>query len=303
MDELQAILNDLRQTWGLSTLVQLVIIVIATIIALRFVRVVVNVALDRLFQREATEGTAKSLSELEVSRRRAQLEWLLYRALRVIVWVIAFLMVLQVLQLDIGPAIVSLGFLGLALSLGAQSLVKDYVGGAFILIENQYNRGDVVTIGGVTGTVEDVSLRRTSLRDVDGTVHTVPHGLIEVTSNLTRNWSNINLDIPVSYDLDIRAVIDAINDVGDTLAADPDWKDYVIEPPKVARIDALKETGLMLKVLGSVEANHRAAAAGELRRRILVELERRQLYVGWRPNPNQPAPAVASEDHHEEDRG
>ena len=81
------------------------------------------------------------------------------------------------LQLDIGPAIVSLGILGLALSLGTQQLVKDYVAGSFILIENQYTRGDIVSIGGVTGTVEDVSLRRTSLRDTDGTVHTVPHGL------------------------------------------------------------------------------------------------------------------------------
>jgi small conductance mechanosensitive channel len=130
------------------------------------------------------------------------------------------------------------------------------------MIENQYNRGDVVSIGGVTGTVEDVSLRRTSLRDVDGTVHTVPHGLIEVTSNLTRNWSNINLDIPVSYDLDIRAVIDAINDVGDTLAADPDWKDWVIEPPKVARIEALKETGLVSRSSARSRRDHRAAAAG-----------------------------------------
>lgn len=297
MPDLQPIFDDLRRAWGLNTLVEIVIILVATYIALRFVRFVVNTALDRLFMREATEGTAQDLGANEVARRRTQLEWLLYRTLRVIVWIIAFLMILGVLNIDIGPAIAGLGILGLAVSLGTQSLIKDYIGGAFILIENQYANGDMVTIAGVTGSVEDISLRRTSLRDTDGTVHTVPHGLIEVTSNLTRNWANINFDVPIAYDVDIAAVSAVINDVGAAFAEDPEWKPYVIETPKVLRVDQLRESSMTLKVLGKVQANRKNEMAGELRQRVLAELARRNLVVGWRPAPGT---AVASAQSNEE---
>ena len=296
--ELQALIDDLRRAWGISTLVQIVIILAATYIALRFVRFVVNTALDRLFTREATEGTAQDLAAAEVARRRIQLEWLLYRTVRVIVWIIAFLMILAVLNIDIGPAIAGLGILGLAVSLGTQSLIKDYIGGAFILIENQYANGDMVSIAGVTGTVEDISLRRTSLRDTDGTVHTVPHGLIEVTSNLTRNWANINFDVPIGYDVDIAAVSAVINDVGAAFAEDPEWKPYVLEAPKVLRVDQLRESSMTLKVLGKVQATRKNEMAGELRRRVLAELSRRGLSVGYRLPPGA---AVASE-HSKEER-
>jgi small conductance mechanosensitive channel len=295
--EIQAVIDDLRRAWGVETLIQLVIIFAATLIALRFVRFVTNTALDRLFMREATEGTAQDLAAAEVARRRTQLEWLLYRVLRVIVWIIAFLMVLAVLDIDIGPAIAGLGILGLAVSLGTQSLIKDYIGGAFILIENQYATGDMISVAGVTGIVEDISLRRTSLRDTDGTVHTVPHGLIEVTSNLTRNWANINFDVPIAYDIDVAAVTAVINDVGAAFAEDPEWQPYVLEAPKVLRVDQLRESSMTLKVLGKVQANRKNEMAGELRRRVLAELAQRGLVIGWRPIPGA---AVASGPRNEE---
>ena len=295
--ELQALIDDLRRAWGVNTLVEIVIILVATWIALRFLRFVTNTALDRLFIREATEGTAQDLAANEVARRRTQLEWLTYRVLRVIVWIIAFLMILGVLGIDIGPAVAGLGILGLAVSLGTQSLIKDYIGGAFILIENQYSTGDLVTIAGVTGTVEDISLRRTALRDTDGTVHTVPHGLIEVTSNLTRNWANINFDVPIAYDMDVAAVSAVINEVGAAFAEDPEWKAYVLETPKVLRVDQLRESSMTLKVLGKVQANRKTEMTGELRRRVLAELGKRKLVVGYRPIPGA---AVASENSNEE---
>ncbi len=108
------------------------------------------------------------------------------------------------MRLDIGPAIAGLGIVGLALSLGAQHLVRDYVAGAFVLIENHYSKGDTVAIAGVSGTVEDVSLRRTTLRDSDGTVHYVPHGLIQTASNLSRSWAGISIDLPVPYEQDLE---------------------------------------------------------------------------------------------------
>lgn len=215
--------------------------------------------------------------------------------LRVIVLIIAFLMVLRVLELDIGPAIAGLGIVGLSISLGTQDLVRDYVAGAFLLIENQYSRGDVVTVAGVTGVVEDVSLRRTSLRDADGTLHTIPHRLIEVTSNLTRSWANINLDIPLPYDVDLDRVTAAIDKACRDLAADPEWEAVILETPRVMRVERLAEQGMLLKVAGSVAATHRFEAAGELRRRIVTRFDRERLVLGWRPVP----PRVASRDKNE----
>jgi moderate conductance mechanosensitive channel len=269
----------------LAIVVQLLLILLVTWLALRFVHVTVRIGLGRLFDREASEGTAQELSVVEVERRRLTLEGLLYRGLRVVVIVIAFVMALAVLGLDVTPAIAGLGILGLAISLGSQNLVRDYLAGAFVLIENQYARGDIVQVAGITGTVEDVSLRRTSIRDLDGTLHTVPHSLIQVSSNLTRSWARINLDLPLPYDESLAAARAAVDAAGREMAEDPAWRRYVLKPPRVVRVERLAEQGLVLKVLGQVAATHRFEATGELRGRILAAFEREGLIVGWRPVP------------------
>jgi small conductance mechanosensitive channel len=281
--DLQAIWNELITDQRWVVIVQLVLIVIFTFIALRFAHVTVNAALRRLFERETAEGTAQDLSAVEVERRRLTLDGLAYRALRVVILVIAFLMALRVLSLDIGPAIAGLGIVGLALSLGAQHLVRDYMAGAFVLIENQYSKGDVVAIAGHAGTVEDISLRRTVLRDEDGTVHFVPHGLIQTASNLSRSWAGISLDLPVPYEEDLDAVTDAVNRAGERLAEDPRWRAAVFEPPRVAHVERLAETGIMLNVRGSVAALQRRTIPGALRGLILEEMQQRGLTLGWRP--------------------
>jgi moderate conductance mechanosensitive channel len=288
MPDLQPLIDELIRTWPII-LLQLLIVVVATWIALRFMRITVHAALGRLFEREAAEGASQDLSAVEVERRRATLESLLNQSLRVIILIIGFLMALNVLRLDIGPAIAGLGLLGLAISLGTQNMVRDYVAGAFVLIENQYGRGDIVQLAGVTGTVEDVSLRRTAVRDLDGTLHTVPHGLIQVSSNLTRRWARINLDVPLSYDEDQARVAAAINQAGQELADDPAWKRLVLKQPRVLRVERLAETGLVVKVLGTVAATHRFEAAGELRGRILDACRREGLIIGWRPVPDRSA--------------
>jgi moderate conductance mechanosensitive channel len=276
--------------------VQLVLLLLVTWLALRFVHTAVRFGMGRLFGREASEGTAQELSAVEVERRRLTLEGLLYRGLRAVVILIAFVMALAVLGLDITPAIAGLGILGLAVSLGSQNLVRDYLAGAFVLIENQYARGDVVQVAGITGTVEDVSLRRTSVRDLDGTLHTVPHSLIQVSSNLTRSWARINLDLPVPYDEDLAAARSAIDAAGREMSEDPAWRRYVLKPPRVVRIERLAEQGLMLKVLGQVAATHRFEAVGELRGRILARFDSENLIVGWRPIPADRPPRRKTEE-------
>ena len=159
-------------------------------------------------------------------------------------------MILGTLGLDIGPAVAGLGVVGIAVGFGAQTLVRDYLNGSLILIENQFSKGDVVRLAGVAGTVEDFSLRRTTLRDIDGVVHTVPNGEIKVASNLTRVWARINQDVTVAYGTDIDKAIHVVDDVGRTMAEEADWKRRILEAPRVERVEALAEYGVTLKILG-----------------------------------------------------
>jgi small conductance mechanosensitive channel len=247
----------------------LLIIVIALVlmtIARRLVHGVVKAALDR----ETTEGTAQELSAVEVRKRMDTLDALLTTAIRAFIVIVASVMILGELNLNIGPAVAGLGIAGIAVGFGAQALVRDYLNGALILLENQYSKGDVVTIADVSGTVEDFSLRRTTLRDLDGVVHTVPNGQITVASNRTRTWARINMDVMVAYGTDIERATDVINDVGKEMAADPAWKRRVLEAPHVERVEALGEYGISLKILGLVRAPERWAAGGELRKRLLA---------------------------------
>jgi small-conductance mechanosensitive channel len=268
--------SDLANTAG-GVLLQLVFILVATVIALRLAHLLVHGVVRTLLEREATEGTAQELSAAELEKRRSTLCTLGDALARTFIIAIAFLMALRALQLDVGPAIAGLGILGLALSLGAQSLVRDYIAGAFILVENQYSIGDVVRIADANGTVEDFTLRRTALRDIDGTLHTVPNGLIGVTSNLTRVWARINLDLTISPESDLERATTVIDEIGRQMKADPEWGKRVLEPPRVERIEAITGTGVTLKVLGTVAAADRWSAASELRRRILAAFSKEGL--------------------------
>jgi small-conductance mechanosensitive channel len=260
--------DPLLQGTGLVVF-KLVLIVVLTAVALRVAHIGVSAAVRALFERETTEGTAQDLSVGEVRRRRETLASLAHGVARTFIVVVAFLTALNAVGLDIGPAIAGLGIAGLALGLGAQNLVRDYLAGAFILIENQYGKGDVVRIADVTGTVEDFSLRRTTLRDFDGTVHVVPNGLIAVASNLTRVWARIDVQVTVPPS-DVDRAIELVDQAGREMAQDEAWSGRVLEPPRVDRVEALTGAGATLKILGSVRADDRWAAAGELRRRILA---------------------------------
>ncbi|MEZ0239861.1 MAG: mechanosensitive ion channel family protein [Chloroflexota bacterium] len=249
--------------------VPVLVIVVVAYIALRLARIFVHGVVKTLLDREATEGTAQELSAVELKKRMDTLDTLGSNALEFFIVVIAGLMVLGSLGLDIGPAVAGLGIVGIAVGFGAQFLVRDYLNGSLILIENQFSRGDVVRIAGVEGTVEDFTMRLTTLRDLDGIVHTVPNGEIHVASNLTRVWSRINQDVTVAHGTDIERAIAVVDEVGRTMAADPVWKRRVLDAPKVDRIADLAEDGVTMKVLGTVRAADQWVAASDFRRRLL----------------------------------
>jgi small conductance mechanosensitive channel len=248
----------------------ILLIVVIAALCIRIARTLIRGIVKALLDREVSEGTAQELSAVEVRKRMDTLDSLATNVIRLFILLIAGVMILGELKLNIGPAVAGLGIVGIAVGFGAQSLVKDYFNGALILIENQYSKGDVVSIAGVTGGVEDFSLRRTTLRDLDGVVHTVPNGEIRVASNRTRVWARINLDVTVAYGTDIERATRVVNDVGAAIAAEPDWRRRLMEPPHVERIEALGEYGITIKVLGLVRAQEQWAASGELRKRLLA---------------------------------
>jgi moderate conductance mechanosensitive channel len=256
-----------------TTLLPVLLILLVAVLAMRLASVFVHGIVKTLFDREATEGTAQELSAVELKKRMDTLDGLGVRAIQFFIIVIAALMVLGKLGFDIGPAVAGLGVIGIAVGFGAQTLVRDYVNGALILVENQFSIGDVVRLAGVAGSVEDFNLRRTTVRDMDGVVHTIPNGEIKVASNLTRVWARINQDVTVAYGTDIDRAIDVVDGVGRALNDDPVWKRRILEPPRVERVEALGEYGVTLKILGSVRAPEQWAAAGEFRKRLLAALE------------------------------
>jgi small-conductance mechanosensitive channel len=167
-------LTSIRLPDWVVLVLQVALIVVVALVALRLARTFVHGVFQTLIEREAREGRARDLSKGEIQRRMNTLDSLGANMLQLLIVVIAALMILGLLGIDIGPAIAGLGIVGIAIGFGAQSLVRDYFNGVLILIENQYDKGDVVRIAGVEGTVEDLTLRRTTLRDFAGNVHTVP---------------------------------------------------------------------------------------------------------------------------------
>ncbi|HSL77465.1 MAG TPA: mechanosensitive ion channel family protein [Candidatus Limnocylindrales bacterium] len=275
-----------------TTLLPILLILIVAVIAARLASVFVHGIVRALMDREATEGTAQELSAVELKKRMDTLDDLGAHVIQFFIVVIAALMILDKLGLDIGPAVAGLGVIGIAVGFGAQTLVRDYLTGALILLENQFSVGDVVRLAGVAGTVEDFNLRRTTVRDIDGAVHTIPNGEIKVASNLTRVWARINQDVTLAYGTDLDRAIEIVDAVGQAMKEDPAWRKSVLEPPRVDRVDALGEQGVTLKILGSVRAPDQWAAAGEYRKRLLAALDANDIDTPGRIRAPEVQPSV-----------
>jgi small-conductance mechanosensitive channel len=282
----------------LDPVLPIVTIIVLALIVIRLSNIAVHGIVKALLDRESAEGTAQELSAVEIKKRMDTLDDLAGNVIRAFVLVIAAVMILDQLNLNIGPAVAGLGVVGIAVGFGAQSLVRDYFNGALILLENQFSVGDVVSLAGVSGEVEDFSLRRTTLRDLSGTVHTVPNGEIRVASNRTRVWARINEEIQVAYDSDIDHVVKTVNAVGLAMYEDGEWRRRLLEPPAVLRVQTLGDSGVTIKVLGTVRAADQWAAAGEFRRRILAAFAAESIEIPFphRVLINRPAdPGSSSE--------
>mgnify|MGYP003335593518 CR=1 FL=1 len=177
-------------------------------------------------------------------------------------------MMLSEIGVDIAPIIASAGIIGIALGFGAQSLVKDFLSGVFMILEDQYGVGDVVDVGEASGTVEAVSLRVTRLRDINGTVWYVPNGEILRVGNMSQNWSRAVVDVGVGYGADLARVTTVLKDISHDLWEDDQYAGIIIEEPEVTGVESLAADGVHLRVLVKTAPMEQWGVARELRQRI-----------------------------------
>lgn len=168
----------------------------------------------------------------------------------------------------IAPLLAGVGVAGLAISFGAQSLVKDVISGFFILLENQFGVGDIVDINGVGGVVERMSMRVVMLRDLQGTLHVIPNGSINLVSNKTRGWSRSVLDIGVAYKEDVDRVIRVMRDVAHEMWDDPEWREQLVEEPAVWGVEALADSSVHVRLVATTQPAKQWSVGREYRRRI-----------------------------------
>jgi small conductance mechanosensitive channel len=223
----------------------------------------------------------KGEAETEIKKRTDTLSSVLVDIGGIIIAIIAIFTILPEFGVNIAAALTGLGIAGLAVSLGAQSLIRDIISGAFILLEDQYRVDDVVTIAGISGLVQEVGLRRTILRDLDGIVHSIPNGEIKTASNFTKEFSRVNLNIPVAYGEDLIHVIEVINRVCQEMAEDPEWKADFITTPKVLRVDKLGDSGIDIKILGDTKPARQWDITGELRLRLKRTFDKEGIEIPW----------------------
>jgi small conductance mechanosensitive channel len=213
----------------------------------------------------AIEGILPS----ERRRQRAEAVGALMRSVgTVTITIVAAIVILARLGVNVGPLLAGAGIVGIALGFGAQSLVKDYISGVLMVLEDQYGVGDVIDTGAVVGTVEDVGLRITRVRDLNGVVWYIRNGEIVNLGNRSQGWSFVAVDMPVSYSQDLDAVRTVVDEVGAAMLADPAWADKLLDPPSVAGVEAVSGFSVTVRVTTRAAAQQQLPVSRELRERL-----------------------------------
>jgi small conductance mechanosensitive channel len=260
--------NDLS-SWFSGRVLSVAATLAVAYLAMQFV----NLITSRL-----TAGTAFTRQNVRIDTLRG----VLASALRALIVVAAFVAVLSELGVNVTALLAGVSILGLAVSFGAQSLVKDVITGFFILLEDQYGVGDVVRVngpGGLAGGVEAVSLRTTVLRDLEGTAHVIPNGEIKTVSVLSKDWARAVADIDVPYDVSLDQMLELLTQVATALHDDPEWNNKFLEPPEVLGVQALTPTAVTLRVLMKVQPKEQWPVSREFRRRMKNALDKAGLRV------------------------
>lgn len=259
--------------WFLSSGLKIFFIALAAIILNK----VVSKLIDKTV-RIAVVSSHYNSKDAELKRENTLIQ-IFTITFRTLLTIIATLMILKEFGIDIAPMIAAAGIAGLALGFGGQYLIRDIITGLFIILENQYRIGDVVNFDGLGGAVEEITLRKTTLRDMNGTVHHIPHGEIKRVSNLSKDFARVNLNIGVAYDSNIEQVISVINKTGDAMAEDEKWKDDFIKPIQFVRVDDFADSAIIVKALGETKVLRQWEVAGEFRKRLKVAFDKAGIVI------------------------
>lgn len=212
-------------------------------------------------------------SDRERGQRLITLTSVMLMLVRAVVWTVVILTLMAIWGIPMTPLIAVATTIGIAVGFGAQDLVKDVIAGFFILVENQFGIGDVVSIGGVSGTVEAIKLRTTVLRDINGNEHHVPNGRITVASNMTPDYAKVVADIGVSYATDVDHAIRVISDEAAMMAEDPEWAFAFLGSPEMLGVNKLDESAVEIRIMAKVIPEQRWTVKREFNRRIKNRLD------------------------------
>jgi small-conductance mechanosensitive channel len=281
--DLNGVFANIDQHEVVRIFLSLIVVAIAAWVLIRIAQRLIDGLVNGLFRLPITGTTHTPLTAAEMEKRRRTLSTLGGGLARIGILILAGIAVLAIFSVDLGPVIAALGLLGLGIGLGLQNLVRDVVAGTFILVENQYATGDFVDIAGVAGSVEELGLRRTVLRDVDGTVHSVPNGQIVVASNHTRAWARIIVDVPIKDPADLARAEELARSATVSLATEADWTERLLEAPTVTGVLSMTGGGVLLQAQAMVVASDRRTAAAELRRRIVTAFAEEHIALGDLP--------------------
>lgn len=251
--------------WAVATIPAVLLILVFAL--------VVSALMRRLLRRVSTLVAANlkktgRMDPTELDKRVATLTGIVSAATRLVLWLIVAMMVLRRFGIDVAPIIAGAGIIGLAVGFGAQELVRDFISGFFILLENQVRAGDVAVINGTGGLVESVGLRTVVLRDLAGTVHIVQNGKINTLSNMTKDWSAAVFDVGVAYREDTDRVVEIMKDVGAELRADVELGPDIIDEIEVFGVEAFAESSVVIKARLRTKPIRQWAIGREYRRRL-----------------------------------
>lgn len=273
----------------LGTPLRIVLILVISLIVVTVLRRIIHRVENRVADGSfPARGPVSRLARSDVIRavataspaavaRRAQRARTLGSVLRstvsLLVGGVAVLMVLSEVGVNVAPLLASAGVMGVALGFGAQSLVKDFLSGLFMMVEDQYGVGDVVDLGEASGTVEAVGLRVTRIRSLDGTVWYVRNGEVLRVGNMTQGWSRAVIDLRVDAQTDLAAAEEIVRRVAATFAADEQWAPFLIDEPSYTGIEEIGGEAVKLRLLVKTQPSQQWAVAREVRRRLKTELD------------------------------
>ena len=264
------------QNWLAEEPLQLLGIVLITILALRVANYFIERSFAVLAEREFSTAAVSRRQNLRVSTFSG-----VFRGLTTFVIIgLGIIASLQALNIPIGPVLAGAGIVGLGISFASQNLIKDVINGTLILLEDQYAIGDFIRLAGVMGVVENMNLRITQLRTVEGILVTIPHARVDVVENMSKDWSRVNFTVEVGYDTDVGLALQVLKDVAEEMAQDPQWQGQILDPLDNMGVNQIAHTGIQCMLRIKTQPGKQWGVEREFRRRLKLAFDRHDIQIG-----------------------